>query len=152
MSMELAEAAEVASSVADGFAGRLEVLEGPTGRRRWPDDVKARIVAESFQPDVLVSAVARRHGISPQQLTAWRRAARDGHLALPGDADSPGFVPLLVDGTTVGLADERPVEAKPAPETGAVIEVEVAGLVVRLPAEMAAAWVAAVVSALKALT
>lgn len=150
--MELAEAAEVAGSVADGFAGRLEVLEGPTGRRRWSDDVKARIVAESFRPGVLVSAVARRHGISPQQLTTWRRAARDGHLALPGEADGPGFVPLVVDGKAVDLADERPVEAKPAPETGAVIEVEVAGLVVRLPAEMAAARIAAVVSALKGLT
>ena len=150
--MEFAEASKVAGAVAGGFAGRLEVLEGPTGRRRWPDDVKARIVAESFQPDVLVSAVARRHGISPQQLTTWRRAARDGHLALPGEADGPGFVPLVVDGKAVDLADERPVEAKPTPETGAVIEVEVVGLVVRLPAEMAAARIAAVVSALKALT
>src|SRR5690606_30448657 len=91
MQMELAEAAEEGGPVAGGFAGRLEVLEGPTGRRRWPDDVKARIVAESFQPDVLVSAVAQRHGISPQQLTTWRRAARDGHLALPGEADGPGL-------------------------------------------------------------
>ena len=29
---------------------RLEVLEGPTGRRSWADEVKARIVLESFQP------------------------------------------------------------------------------------------------------
>ncbi|MDF2097528.1 IS66-like element accessory protein TnpA [Aquibaculum arenosum] len=151
MSMELVEGVELAGAVAGGFAGRLEVLEGPTGRRRWPDDVKARIVAESFRPGVLVSAVAQRHGISPQQLTTWRRAARDGHLALPGEADGPGFVPLVVDGKAVDLADERPVEAKPTPETGAVIEVEVVGLVVRLPAEMAAARIAAVVSALKAL-
>lgn len=150
--MELAEAVEVAGSFADGFAGRLEVLEGPTGRRRWPDDVKAQIVAESLQPGVLVSAVARRHGIPPQQLTTWRRAVRDGRLALPGNADGPGFVPLLVDGDTAEVADEGPVEAKPTPRTGAVIEVEVAGIVLRLPAETAAARIAAVVSALKALT
>ena len=36
-------------------AQRLEVIEGATGRRRWPDDVKARIVAESFQKGVRVT-------------------------------------------------------------------------------------------------
>ena len=72
--------------------------------------------------------------------------------ASPGGADGPGFVPLLVDGVPASLADERPVEAKPAPETGAIIEVEVAGLTVRLPAEMTAARIAAAVSALKGLT
>jgi transposase-like protein len=29
--------------------------------------------------------VAHRHGIAPQQLTTWRRAARQGRLALPED-------------------------------------------------------------------
>ena len=32
----------------NGFAGRVEVIEGPSGRRSWPDDVKARIVREKF--------------------------------------------------------------------------------------------------------
>ncbi len=50
----------------NGFAGRVEVIEGPSGRRRWPDDVKARIVRESLEPGVSVSEVARRHRISPQ--------------------------------------------------------------------------------------
>ncbi|MBK1671501.1 hypothetical protein CKO28_26230 [Rhodovibrio sodomensis] len=40
------------------------------------------MVQESFAPGASVSAVARRHGISPQQLTGWRRAARDGLLPL----------------------------------------------------------------------
>jgi transposase len=67
------------------YSGRLEVVSGSTGRRRWPDAVKARIVQERFAPGAWVSAVARRHGISPQQLTGWRRAARDGILPLDGD-------------------------------------------------------------------
>ena len=61
-----------------GFAGRLEVIEGPSGRRSWPDVVKAQIVRESFEPGVTVSEVARRHRMSPQHLTLWRRAAREG--------------------------------------------------------------------------
>ncbi|MDB5661563.1 MAG: transposase, partial [Cypionkella sp.] len=36
---------------------RIEVLDGPTGRRRWPDEVKARIVAESLVPGARVCDV-----------------------------------------------------------------------------------------------
>ena len=43
----------------NGFAGRVEVIEGPSGRRSWPDDVKARIVRESLEPGATVSEVAR---------------------------------------------------------------------------------------------
>ncbi|MGX1100231.1 transposase [Amorphus sp. MBR-141] len=67
----------------DGFVGRMEVVSGRTGRRNWPDDVKARIVSESFRPGTVVNDVARRHGLTPQQLTHWRRATRDGFLVLP---------------------------------------------------------------------
>ena len=41
---------------------RIEVLDGPTGRRRWPDAVKARLVAESLLPGVRVCDVAEKHG------------------------------------------------------------------------------------------
>ena len=54
---------------------RLDVVE--TGRRRrWSEDEKLRIVAESFSGPRLVSATARRHGISPSLLYTWRRAFR----------------------------------------------------------------------------
>ena len=55
--------------------GRLEVVE--TGRRRrWSEDEKARIVLESLAGPRLVSATARRHGISRSQLLAWHRTLR----------------------------------------------------------------------------
>src|SRR5262245_58873315 len=55
---------------------RLELITGTGRRRRWSSDDKVRIVVESLEPGAKVSEVARRHGLSPQQLFAWRRVAR----------------------------------------------------------------------------
>ena len=60
---------------------RIEVITGDGGRRRWTVDEKARIVAETLDPGAVVPVVARRYGLTPQQLFAWRREARNGpHL------------------------------------------------------------------------
>jgi transposase len=58
-------------------ARRIEVITGAGRRRRWSADEKARMVLESLEPGANVSAVARRHGLSPQQLFGWRREARE---------------------------------------------------------------------------
>jgi len=88
-------------------AFRLEVLEGPTGRRRWPDEVKARLVAETFAPGVRVVDVARRHGLRPQHLSTWRRLARQGKLVLPAD-DGPEGTAAGRNGAAGGEAQSRP--------------------------------------------
>ncbi len=77
----------------DARTERLEVLEGPTGRRRWPANVKGRIVAETLRPGATVAEVARRYGIGAQHLSTWRRLAREGKIVVPGDAldDVPMF-------------------------------------------------------------
>jgi transposase len=91
----------------DGFIGRCDVVEPRRGNRRWPVDLKARIVAESLQFGVRVVDVARRRGLIPHQLFDWRRHARQGLLSLPADllpalpqADEgsaePAFVPLAI--------------------------------------------------------
>jgi transposase len=76
---------------------RLEVITGVGGRRSWSRDDKARIVAESFFARANVSAVARRYGLRPQQVYAWRRLARQGALALPAE-EEVGFVPIIPGG------------------------------------------------------
>ncbi len=55
---------------------RIEVLDGPTGRRRWPDEVKARIAAESLAPEAPVCEVAEKHGLIARHLSRWRGLAR----------------------------------------------------------------------------
>jgi transposase len=69
---------------------RLEVVD--TGRRRrWSDAAKLRVVEESLSGPRLVSATARRHGISNQLLFAWRKAFREGRLG-----EVSGFVPAMI--------------------------------------------------------
>ena len=71
---------------------RLEVVD--TGRRRrWSDVAKLRIVEESLSAPRLVSATARRHGISNQLLFAWRKAYRDGRLGAIAGFVSATIVP-----------------------------------------------------------
>ena len=73
-------------------ATRLELVE--TGRRRrWSDDEKLRIVLESLEGPRLVSATARRHGISRALLLSWRRIL--GVEAVP-PGSAPGFVPATI--------------------------------------------------------
>ncbi len=55
----------------------VTVIEGSVRRRRWSADEKARIVAESLDPAISVSAVAERHGLNPNQLYGWRRQFRE---------------------------------------------------------------------------
>jgi len=67
---------------------RIELITGTGRRRRWSDDDKARIVVESLRPGANVSEVARRHGLSPQQLFGWRREAHARISEPVDDADA----------------------------------------------------------------
>ena len=116
---------------------RMEIFAG-TGQRRWPDEVKAQIVAESFEPDVRVTDVARRHGCRATQVHTWRKAARQGLLRLPAAAEGPVLVPLL---------PEPPAPMPPDPRSD--ITVEIAGALVRIIGRPGAAALSEVFTALR---
>ena len=88
------------STNADSFR-RLEVITGVGRRRRWSDQEKARIVAESLDPATTSSAVARRYGLHASQLFVWRQ-----QLAASTALKASEFVPVVV---AEGSAD--PAEA-----------------------------------------
>jgi transposase len=89
-------------------------------RRRWSYEAKARILEEAMSPGANVSAVARSHDLSPQQLFAWRRKAiRSGAIAIlperpevqpqsfapvevaPGDGDRAGGLEIVIGDATI---------------------------------------------------
>jgi transposase len=116
---------------------RVEVLTGPGRRRAWDEATKARVVAESDAPGAVVSAVARRWQIAPQQLFTWRREARAASLeARRGEA---AFVPVVA---------EPPAAAVAAAEAG--IEVVLAGAVVRISPGVDPGLLSAVLRAVRA--
>ncbi len=123
------------------MCSRSEVLHGPERRRRWTLEQKSVIVAEAFAPGAVTSWVARRHGVHPNQLYAWRREVRE---AMSGGRDSPAFAPVVVAPAGAALPDRRSMES------ASMIEVEIAGAVVRVTRQSDLDLLIAVARALKA--
>jgi len=107
---------------------RLEVFTGAGRRRAWTAEQKARIVAESYADGETVSAVARRHGLTPQQLFGWRRAA-DQPAAVGAGKLGLAFASVIVEG-----APTRASAARPAVGSGmSAIEIVIGAATVRVP-------------------
>jgi transposase len=86
------------------------------------------MIEETLVPGAVVSEVARRHGLAPQQLFTWRRQARQ-----PAGADAateaPQFVPAVVESALPeGAARRRQRQrARPEDRASGIIEVEIEG-------------------------
>ena len=57
---------------------KVEVITGVARRRRFTTEQKLAVVAETMQPGMSISYVARRHGLSPSLVFRWRRLMSDG--------------------------------------------------------------------------
>jgi transposase len=128
------------------------VINGAGGRRQWSVDDKARIIAETLEPNAIISEVARRYGLRPQQVFAWRRAARQP-LA-EAEASESLFVPAVVAAPLSEPAAQRPARPRKrkAVRDAGVIELEIDGVAMRVGRGSDAKTVAAVIRALKATT
>jgi transposase len=74
---------------------RVEAIAGVERRWNWSTDEKLSIVAECMAEGVVISDVARRHGLSPQQLCGGRSQfkARAAELL---EQRAPAFAPAIV--------------------------------------------------------
>lgn len=111
-----------------GDVSRLEVIEGPTGRRRRTKAERARIAAESLVPGASVTDVARRHGTTRWQVYDWRKKLRTGQLVVP---ESVAALPMFAELVIEGAAAEMPTETEVA--TG--VEIVVGDVVIRVGAD-----------------
>jgi transposase len=129
---------------------RLEVITGTGRRRRFSDDDKARIVEETLVPGAVVSAVARRHGLTPQQLFSWRRRARQPMAAMI-EATAPLFVPAVMESAPgSSLPRSQSGRTRKGGWSAGLIEVEIGGVTVRIGRGADAKTIVAVIRALKA--
>ena len=126
------------STNADSFR-RLEVITGVGRRRRWSEEDKARIVAESLDPATTSSAVARRYGLHASQLFVWRQQLQR-NVPAAGALGGPGFVPVL-------LTEDDPAPA----ETAGRMEIALGPAVVRVGADVDAAALRRVLEVVRGL-
>jgi transposase len=121
---------------------RVEVITGVERRRSWPDAVKERIVAESMGEGVVISDVARRNGISPQQLFGWRRQMQ---VKAAASAEAPSFVPVVADEAMKAVPASKADDLQNMPGT---IEIAFGAVVVRLDGRVDGRALATVLKAL----
>jgi transposase len=154
---------------------RFELITGAARRRQWSSDEKARIVVESLRPGANVSEVARRNGLSPQQLFGWRRKA---HALFQEDAgtssavqqstavvqqprrrkeppqverpdtgaDTPAFAPVVI---AAASPSSPPSSPQPAPTNAGRIEIMIGDMVVRVVGQVETAVLVAVLRAVR---
>jgi transposase len=136
-------------------AQRFEIFTGKGKRRDWPPEVKASIVAECYAGHERVGAVARRHGLDPSQVYAWRKGLRkeleDQGLAPPlAEPGGTMFVPAVVEPCPRPDPAAARRTRRKRRAAGAAVELEIDGVTVKIARGADTSVIAAVIEALKA--
>ena len=85
--LAIAKALGVGTGTVQRIAREMEAarpfdgVSAAAARRCWTASEKVRMVEETFAPRMMVSLVARRHGVAPNQLFTWRRWRRVARAA-----------------------------------------------------------------------
>lgn len=108
---------------------RVEVIPGVGRRRSWSAEVKARIVMQTLREGAIVSDVARRHGMRPQQLFAWRKGMR---TQLPAAPSGAAFAPVVVTDAALPAARRVRRPKRDGAADGALIEIVFGGTLIRV--------------------
>ncbi|WP_439150675.1 transposase [Sulfitobacter sp.] len=111
------------------------------GKREWPLDLKARVVAETLIAGETVKGVAGRYDLIPSTVSDWRRMARQGKLVLP-NLDGMGFVPVEIEEAAV------PAEGPVSAGRSGTLDIVKGDVVIRLDASTPAGRIAEIVMAL----
>ena len=131
------------------------MIRGSAGagrRRSWSPEEKSAIVAESYVEGETVCAVARRHGLTPQQLFGWRREAARARRQVrddKGDMNGAAFAPVIVESVL-----PRP-DVAIAPHRGrgaAMIEIVIGAATVRVSSGTDLATLTTALRAVRAAT
>jgi transposase len=145
--------ADEADASTDSFR-RIELITGTGRRRHWSSDDKARILLESLEPGANVSDVARRNGLSPQQLFGWRREVREAEPAV-SPMRGRGRPKKVRDGAScaatapthfapIVIAPAAPPAPPPTEASVGTIEITIGDAVVRVSGQVDMALLAAV--------
>tara|TARA_R110002072_G_scaffold184932_1_gene341538 strand:+ start:445 stop:852 length:408 start_codon:yes stop_codon:yes gene_type:complete len=135
--MKLKVSGETGTIQAVGF---VELLAAPAAKRRWSDEAKGRMAAETLVPGVTVNEVAHRHGLKANHLSSWRTLARKGKLVVPEVAGAEFAAPVAT------------AQAVDTPVATGTIDLLIGPVTVRLDAATPAARIAELAMALQART
>jgi len=88
----------------------IEVITSVERRRRWTHEDKARLVAACFEPDAVISEIARAAGIHVSQLFRWRKElCQSGE---PAKQVTTTLVPVIVSEAAQPASTEAPMTSR----------------------------------------
>lgn len=86
----------------------IEVITSVERRRRWSREDKERLVAACFDPDAVISEIARAAGIHVSQLFRWRKELC--RLEEPQTETGTVLVPVIV---SEAISSVSPIQPEP---------------------------------------